>query len=298
MSQLPSYCHSTLVAKFQCRGEAVIFLLLYLFYCLAMKYNEGVEKWITARIPVPASWKEDRDEEEQKENDLEGDTKKTIKESNGHCNGDAGEMEGEAKVVRDPLERPVVLDDGRLAVISWYVLFPLKVLTVYTIPDCRTKRFSRYFLLTFIMSVVWICFYSYILVWMITIIGYTFSIPDTVMSLTFVAAGVSVQDALSGIAVVKEGFGDMAVSNAIGSNIFDVLICLGVPWLIKTIFLQQGQEAVIVHKGLLYSGVILVAPVIFLVLLSHHNNWRMDRKFGVTLLVWYFVLIVLASLYE
>ena len=51
------------------------------------------------------------------------------------------------------------------------------------------------------------------------------------MSLTLVAAGVSVQDALSGMAVVKEGLGDMAVSNAIGSNIFDVLICLGAPWL-------------------------------------------------------------------
>ena len=34
-------------------------------------------------------------------------------------------------------------------------------------------------------------------------------------------------DALSGIAVVKEGKGDMAVSNAIGSNVFDILICLG-----------------------------------------------------------------------
>ena len=43
------------------------------------------------------------------------------------------------------------------------------------------------------------------MVWMIVIIGYTFRIPDTVMGLTFIAAGVSVPDALSGIAVVREG---------------------------------------------------------------------------------------------
>ena len=43
------------------------------------------------------------------------------------------------------------------------------------------------------------------MVWMITVIGATFMIPDTVMGLTFIAAGVSVPDALSGIAVVKEG---------------------------------------------------------------------------------------------
>lgn len=35
--------------------------------------------------------------------------------------------------------------------------------------------------------------------------GYTLYIPDTVMGLTFVAAGVSVPDALSSVAVIKEG---------------------------------------------------------------------------------------------
>jgi Ca2+/Na+ antiporter len=44
------------------------------------------------------------------------------------------------------------------------------------------------------------------------------------------SAGVSVPDALSSIAVIKEGLGDMAVSNAVGSNVFDILICLGLPW--------------------------------------------------------------------
>lgn len=36
-------------------------------------------------------------------------------------------------------------------------------------------------------------------------LGHTLGIPDTVMGLTFVAAGVSVPDALSSLAVVKEG---------------------------------------------------------------------------------------------
>ena len=58
---------------------------------------------------------------------------------------------------------------------------------------------------TFLVAIVWISIYSYVMVWMITVIGATFMIPDTVMGLTFIAAGVSVPDALSGIAVVKEG---------------------------------------------------------------------------------------------
>ena len=32
----------------------------------------------------------------------------------------------------------------------------------------------------------------------------------------------------------------MAVSNSIGSNTFDILICLGLPWMIKAI--QTGVE--------------------------------------------------------
>ena len=49
--------------------------------------------------------------------------------------------------------------------------------------------------------------------------------------------------------MVKEGFGDMAVSNAIGSNVFDFLICLGVPWLLQTLFISPGEDVFIVHKG-------------------------------------------------
>ena len=75
----------------------------------------------------------------------------------------------------------------------------------FSIPDCRKEKFARLFVATFVVAIVWISVYSYMMVWMITVIGFTLAIPDTVMGLTFIAAGVSVPDALSGIAVVKEG---------------------------------------------------------------------------------------------
>lgn len=88
--------------------------------------------------------------------------------------------------------------------------------------------------------------------------GSTLGIPDTVMGLTFMAAGVSVPDALSSLAVVKEGYGDMAVSNAVGSNVFDILICLGLPWFIQTAIIKPGSHVNVYSKGmnlqkLLYS---------------------------------------------
>lgn len=88
---------------------------------------------------------------------------------------------------------------------------------------------------------------------MITVIGSTLNIPDTVMGLTFVAAGVSVPDALSSIAVIKEGYGDMAVSNAVGSNVFDILICLGLPWFIQTTIINPGGHVNVISKGNLHK---------------------------------------------
>merc|ERR1719433_443356 len=119
--------------------------------------------------------------------------------------------------------------------------------------------------------------YSYMMVWFITVIGSTIGIPDTVMGLTFIAAGVSVPDALSGIAVVKEGHGDMAVSTAIGN---------------------PDEYVKVQSKGLVYSTFSLLSTVVFLIVASHYNGWKLDRKFGVILLIWYFIFMIFASLYE
>jgi Ca2+/Na+ antiporter len=128
----------------------------------------------------------------------------------------------------DPLVKPE--GGNQFSLIFWYITYPIHFMCKKTMVDVRQEQYKHLYPLTFLISMIWISFYSYFMVWMITIIGYTLGIPDTVMGLTFVAAGVSVPDALSSIAVIKEGYGDMAVSNAVGSNVFDILVCLGLPW--------------------------------------------------------------------
>merc|ERR1711871_35575 len=98
----------------------------------------------------------------------------------------------------------------------------------------KRPSMQKYFIATFIGSILWIAVFSYLMVWWATSIGEVFGIPPAVMGLTFLAAGTSVPDLLTSMIVARDGQGDMAVSSSIGSNIFDVLVGLPIPWLLFT----------------------------------------------------------------
>ena len=53
----------------------------------------------------------------------------------------------------------------------WIITWPIHLLFTFTIPNCETPRFKNWFPLTFIMCIVWIGSLSYVVAWMITIIG-------------------------------------------------------------------------------------------------------------------------------
>ena len=88
------------------------------------------------------------------------------------------------------------------------------------------------------------------------------------------------------------------MSNAIGSNVFDILMCLGLPWFIKTVILAPGSVVEVQHKGIIYSTLTLFTTIVFLIGTAHANNWKMDKSFGIKLIIWYCVAISVASLYE
>ena len=52
----------------------------------------------------------------------------------------------------------------------------------------------------------------------------------------------------------REGHGDMAVSNSIGSNVFDILVCLGLPWFLQTAIVEPGSVVEVRSKGECENG--------------------------------------------
>eukprot|EP00112_Aurelia_sp_Birch-Aquarium-sp1_P013018 Seg2745.2 transcript_id=Seg2745.2/GoldUCD/mRNA.D3Y31 product="Sodium/potassium/calcium exchanger 4" protein_id=Seg2745.2/GoldUCD/D3Y31 len=185
-----------------------------------------------------------------------------------------------------------------LGTLFWFVSQPIIYILRYSVPDCKKERLEHWYLATFFMSIFWIGVFSYIMVWMVTIIGYTLGIPDVIMGLTFLAAGTSIPDAIASLIVARQGQGDMAVSNSIGSNVFDILIGLATPWFFKTSIIHPGSEVVVNSRGLKYSVILLFGSVIATILTIHLNKWSLDRKTGFVFLIVYLVFITLSSLIE
>lgn len=170
--------------------------------------------------------------------------------------------------------------------ISFPIMFPL----YYTLPDTKKPKLKKFFVITFLGSIIWIAAYSYLMVWWATVAGKVIGIPDTVMGLTFLAAGTSVPDLITSVLVAKQGKGDMAVSSSVGSNIFDVTVGLPVPWLIYT---AVNQASVPVNSGGVGCSISLLFLMLVFVFLSILAcKWKMTKGMGVFMGCLYFVFVI------
>lgn len=202
----------------------------------------------------------------------------------------------------NPFEVPETLT-GRF---FWVVGMPLAVAMWITIPDCRRPAFQRLWAFTFLCSIVWIAVLAYFMVWMVTDFGARIGVPDTIMGLTLLASGTSIPDALSSIAVARRGHGDMAVSSSIGSNIFDILIGLPVPWFLYTLikgidkgtFIGPYSCVVIKSDSLIFMILLLFLMVALVITTVHVCSWRLLIKLGYMMMVFYFLFVAISLLLE
>ena len=192
----------------------------------------------------------------------------------------------------DPFDVP----ETALGRFYWGILLPISLLFYCTIPDCRREGWEKWYLVTFFMCVIYIGAAAYVMVSLATTIGYTLGIDETIMGLTFLAAGTSVPDMLSSLAVAKRGHGDMAVSSSIGSNIFDLNFGLALPWFLYAVI--NGEPAVVKSKGLPSSTLLLFLMVGLTVTMIHFTNWSLSRSLGYSLMLMYAIFLTISICLE
>ncbi|XP_071157553.1 sodium/potassium/calcium exchanger 5-like [Mytilus edulis] len=296
--------------------EALIMFLLYLGYILIMYWNKDLEEYFERLYRKLRHIPEDPPSQNETQsltgsqkigNGVYNTSKDSVKdvEDGKHdevetsFTGTHESVPHEGHKDSKEYESPWLIPISFPARILWVTMLPVKAILYISIPDCRLPgRWRKMYPLTFIMSVVWIAGFSYVMVWMITIAGDSLGIADTVMGLTILAAGTSVPDCLASLFVSRDGFGDMAVANSIGSNVFDILVCLGLPWLIETAAVNHGDYVKISSEGLIYSSITLLSTVVFLLLAMFFTKWTLSKPFGIVCLSAYVIVITFSVLYE
>ncbi|KAH8250572.1 hypothetical protein KR038_009411, partial [Drosophila bunnanda] len=198
----------------------------------------------------------------------------------------------------------------------WLFKYPAELLLALTIPTARTA-----YVLTLIISVIWIIFISYLVTWCITIIGHNVGIPDSIMGLTFLASGTSVPEIITSFIVSRKGefhliiitktvlnycliayiyilhlgHGAMALCNALGSNTFDILVCLGLPWFMLAVTgIVVRIDSAALH---ITTAMLLVTPfILYFTLLS--SRFIMGKVVGWVCLLSYVVFITIVCVLE
>ncbi|XP_059611375.1 sodium/potassium/calcium exchanger 4-like [Phlebotomus argentipes] len=206
-------------------------------------------------------------------------------------------------MLKPPITKPFVLWNmpkssvGRR--IWWLYTWPIRFVLTFTVPS--PKRMRRLYPLTFIMCIIWIGINSYMIFWMLTVIGYTFYIPESVMGMTFLSFGGCTPEAITGFILTRKEMGGMSIANAIGSSSVAMLLSLGLPWFIRT--MVDGAGYTDAHIQLKSSGIqyiiasMLAVITIFYIIISL-SKYKIRRWLGVPLFFSYAIFITLAILVE
>ncbi|XP_032419826.1 sodium/potassium/calcium exchanger 2-like [Xiphophorus hellerii] len=207
-----------------------------------------------------------------------------------------GDQEGEEEEDEDqPLS--LAWPDTPRKRITYLLILPIVFPLWLTLPDVRRETSERFFPVTFIGSICWIAFFSYLMVWWAHQVGETFWITEEIMGLTILAAGTSIPDLITSVIVARKGLGDMAVSSSVGSNIFDITVGLPFPWLIYNI-INDFKPVEVSSNGLFCAIVLLFLMLLFVIISIAACKWKMSKFLGFLMFLLYFVFLVVSVMLE
>lgn len=134
----------------------------------------------------------------------------------------------------------------------FYFNLPLKLMVYFTTPDVRKPGYERYATLSAMISFVWLAVMTYVLIYSLSLLASLMKINSSVLGITIGAWAASYPAAWSTVVVARHGFGDIAVCNALGFNVFANLSGLGLPWFVAVIAYQKPYD-VLQDQGVVLS---------------------------------------------
>ncbi len=273
--------------------EALILVLFYICYILFMKFANKTYMKRTAKYATP-----EPSESSQSDNTIPNDVEGAY--------GTAEQPQLAPPVAPSPFDEqsPEDLDhfeqdsdspnrifERPKSIIDWFalpLLLPWRAVFAFTVPDVRRDALAKWWPASFALSIAWVMGITFVMVEATTLAGCYIGVPSAIMGLVFLAAGTSVPDALASVAVARKGRGDMAVSNALGSNVFDILLGLGAPWLLGAAIYKQPVAVSATPVTLVIVPIaILFATITLTIAALAFTGWKLSRGLGYTLFALY-----------
>ncbi|XP_059861734.1 sodium/potassium/calcium exchanger 1 isoform X5 [Delphinus delphis] len=240
---------------------------------------------------------EAKEDEKRIDGEEEGDGGESEDEEEEEEEGEEEEEEEEQEEEEE--EEPLSLEwpETRQKQAIYLFLLPIVFPLWLTVPDVRRLEARKFFVITFLGSIMWIAMFSYLMVWWAHQVGETIGISEEIMGLTILAAGTSIPDLITSVIVARKGLGDMAVSSSVGSNIFDITVGLPLPWMLFS-FINGLQPVPVSSNGLFCAIVLLFLMLLFVISSIALCKWRMNKILGFTMFLLYFVFLIISVMLE
>lgn len=161
--------------------------------------------------------------------------------------------------------------------VLYYFILPLKLLIYYSTPDVKRPGGENRSLSCLFMCILWLAIESYILITSLSSLSHLLGVSDVIMGYSLGAWASSYPALWSSVVVARFDFGDMVVCNALGSNVFNNFIGLGVPWLIYILVVNKGSPYNDLQDGGVALALLLLAAslVAFYILLAF-SKWTLQ----------------------
>ena len=90
----------------------------------------------------------------------------------------------------------------------------------------------------------------------------------------------------------------MAICHSVGSNIFDILLGLGLPWFLHSTAVYRGQPVPTYSDGLTIIAGMLLGTVVIALIIIKLSAFKLNKKIGGILIAFYLLFLVPAILLE
>jgi Ca2+/Na+ antiporter len=188
--------------------------------------------------------------------------------------GDADDEEEEKKAWYEKMED----------IISW----PFDFFFKWTHPNPESRKLWP---LTLILSFAWVALLSFVISTVVTRWVTVSHVPAAFVGLILVSVGAEIPDTIASVTVAKRGYGSLATSNCMASQITNIALGLGLPWTISN--LVGRPVPVTAHKEIQNGAFIQLANILLVfILLIGITIVRRQKK--AQLVKWKAVILLLA----